>query len=400
MSNFVLAPTLLLFVLISLLPSTVCWTYEEEFNFRNIALQNYNKYIRPLNDLSETILVDLSISISKISDFDIVKGELKVEMWLLLSWTDERICWNETVHKVTEVSLSNNKLWSPTISLHHTENTIDFSEDTHLYLFSNGSVTQWRRRYFNIFCDVDVYAFPFDKHNCETILYFSHYNIRRARFTSLFCQDITNFTNTNWVIRVSCEIKDMHNFSQAFLTLKLERKFQLQCLSTLLPLFIFLILNIMVGHLPIESGEKVTFATTVFLSNIVYFEDVSKQLPREPSRVPLIFLCHLIMTFLTGLAVVGAIVTSKIFRKTKSSQMVETSKTDAKNYQVQFISNEGGDNNDPDFMKDNDAKIMDGRRRNCEDYSKIESMMLYIMTFISVLFAFVFAGLFSESIFQ
>lgn len=400
MSNFVLAPTLLLFVLISLLPSTVCWTYEEEFNFRNIALQNYNKYIRPLNNLSETILVNLSIGISKISDFNIVKGELKVEMWLLLSWTDEKICWDESVHNVTEVFLSNNKLWSPTISLHHTENTIDSSEDTHLYLFSNGSVIQWRRRYFNILCDVDVYAFPFDKHNCETILYFSHYNIHRARFTSVFCQDISNFTNTNWVISVSCEIKDIHNFSQAFLTVKLARKFQLQCLSTLLPLFIFLILNIMVGHLPIESGEKVTFATTIFLTNIVYLEDVSKQLPREPRRVPLIFLCHLIMTFLTGLAVVGAIVTSKIFRKTKSSHMVETSKTVAKNYQVQLISNEEGDNNVPDFKEDNDAKIMDGRRRNCEDYSKIESIMLYIMTFISVLFAFVFAGLFSESIFE
>ena len=396
MPDSIFAPLLMICLPINIISPVACWTYEEEFNFRSNVLQRDDQNIRPLKNMNDTIDVSLDVNIVKINEFNIVNGQIKMQAYAYLEWYNERLFWNESLHRITEVLVSNDNIWSPAVKMYNTEDEIITRRLPYLRLLSNGSVTQWRNYNLNIFCNVNAYAFPFDKHNCETMLYFRDYDIQKVRFRKINCK-MTDLLHVKWLVNFSCEIKQIHNSSQCHLTIKLARKFQLQSFASLLPLFIFFILNIMVGYLPVESGEKVTFATTVFLSNVVYLRDINKQLPKEPNTIPLIFLCHLILTFLSGMAAVGTIITSKIFWKNKSSEPVTPPKKVAENSQIHFINSEddidkeGDFNGDRKTTKENDLK---------KEYYQIESVMFYIMAFITVLFASVFTALFTESIFK
>nr|8EIZ_A Chain A, Squid sensory receptor CRB1 [Sepioloidea lineolata]8EIZ_B Chain B, Squid sensory receptor CRB1 [Sepioloidea lineolata]8EIZ_C Chain C, Squid sensory receptor CRB1 [Sepioloidea lineolata]8EIZ_D Chain D, Squid sensory receptor CRB1 [Sepioloidea lineolata]8EIZ_E Chain E, Squid sensory receptor CRB1 [Sepioloidea lineolata] len=389
-----------------------CWTYEEEYYFRSNFLQQYNKDIRPLNDLSKPISVGIHLEIAKMNDFNLAEGRLKIQTYLILQWYDEKIFWNESTYPIPKLMVSSKKIWSPAISVYYTENEMDSKDQFQMEIYKNGSVHQWKSFYFNILCDVNARAFPFDKYTCETMFYFNDYDIQTAIFSSFRCISSTDLSRKAWYVSFSCDTKIGEEGSLGQLSLKLVRKVSLQCLSVLLPLFIFFILNIMIGYLPIESGEKVTFATTVFLSNVIYIDNLSKQLPKESSEIPLIFLCHIFLAFLSGLSAVGTIITSKIFCKYKSTESAPSpspapanNKIDVKkNSQIYSISKEGRvekEANSSDGIKatttTTTTTITEDLKKICLSYAKIESAILYIMTFISILCALVFTSLFFES---
>lgn len=64
----------MLFVLVSILPSVLCWTYQDELNFRKAHFKNYDKNIRPLKYMNDVVQINAALQLNSAQKFDIVNG--------------------------------------------------------------------------------------------------------------------------------------------------------------------------------------------------------------------------------------------------------------------------------------------------------------------------------------
>ena len=385
--------SLIFFLLLgSLFSSVSCWTYQEEYKLRKEYQRNYNKLIRPLKNMSDIVYVDAYIDLMNIQDFDLIYGCIKIEAYLTLNWQDEILPWNTTLYNITQLTVSNGEIWVPNVGFYNIQSDVPSKDFPPVILRNDGSVEKWISLNFKIKCNVNAYAFPFDKHSCQVDMYFDDYNIYKVKLRIISCSSKKSFDESNWKITMLCFADSRYNYSRGVLRFKLARKIRVKSFSNLLPLFIFLILNIMVGLLSVESGEKVTFATMVFLSNVVYLGDVNKLLPKEPTEIPLIFLCHLILTFLSGISVVNSIIACRKFWKCKLPEGNES------NPKIKLENEMEQSNKFTEFREDNPAMKFNEKRKKYLPHLNIEQITFNVMTFISVLYAIIFTGLFSEYI--
>lgn len=385
----------MLFVLVSILPSVLCWTYQDELDFRKTHFKNYDKNIRPLKYMNDVVQINAKLQLNSAQKFDIVNGQITVHGYLILKWYDELLSWDSTLNNITNITVFNKMIWHPSVMICNTESLIDIKSNSQVFLNSTGYVEMFIPMYFQSGCDIDAYAFPFDEHLCPICFCFTDYGVREVKLQYLNCTSPKYLNEHNWFLTMSCTIRN-DLFSEGFVELKFTRKIQIKSLSHLLPVFIFLILNIMAGQLPVESGEKVSFATTVFLTNIVYLGNINKYLPKEPTNIPLFFSCHLVLAFLSGITVIGSIVTSKRFWKSESPETVALNKVGPDNSQTQLENQAGTDTIELD-VKSLPIKEC-SMRKKCSSYCGFESLMHNVMFAMSIFYAIVFTSLFSHSL--
>ncbi|XP_046571058.1 CHRNA7-FAM7A fusion protein-like [Haliotis rubra] len=99
------------------------------------------------------------------------------------------------------------------------------------------------------------------------------------------------------------------NFSEIALQsviLTLERQSLFYVLSIIIPMALTSIMNAFVFIFPADSGEKVSFLISIFVSHAVFLNFVYDIMPRTSTRVPKIMIyliCILLQSFLALLAV-------------------------------------------------------------------------------------------------
>ncbi|XP_046544457.1 CHRNA7-FAM7A fusion protein-like [Haliotis rubra] len=104
-------------------------------------------------------------------------------------------------------------------------------------------------------------------------------------------------TNDAKLLRIA-EIKSV--------TLTLKRQSLFYVLSIIIPMALTSIMNAFVFILPANSGEKVSFLVSIFVSHAVFLNFVYDIMPRTSTRVPKIMIyliCILLQSFLALLAV-------------------------------------------------------------------------------------------------
>ncbi len=95
---------------------------------------------------------------------------------------------------------------------------------------------------------------------------------------------------------VTLEHRDTHNVvnnSIIFLTLKLHRNPRFYSVCLLVPLITIYALSVFVFFVPVESGEKLSFAITLFLAQTLNFTTLIAIFPENSRNFPLIgyFVC-------------------------------------------------------------------------------------------------------------
>ena len=80
-------------------------------------------------------------------------------------------------------------------------------------------------------------------------------------------------------------------------TLKLKRKPLYTILTVISPIWMLSILNIFVFMLPCDSGEKASYAVTVFLAFAVFLSIISSSLPTNSESISIMSIYIVILTF-------------------------------------------------------------------------------------------------------
>ncbi|XP_061189725.1 neuronal acetylcholine receptor subunit alpha-3-like [Saccostrea echinata] len=258
--------------------------------------EKYDKKIRPVRDYSTAVQMDVSLFLFSINKLDEVQEKLVTTAYLELVWIDEYLTWDPEDHEgIEHFYIPQKEIWTPDIVLkggftRFQELGGDFY---YLDLDSDGQITWLPYEVFESRCPIDITYFPFDEQICSISFVIWSYardeveiccSNHGMKFYQYEENSIWSIVNTNFTIIDDPGIRE----SEIMFTLHLRRKPFYFIRNIIIPVVLLAILNILTFVIPVDSGEKLTFGMTVFLSFLVFLNVISAQLPTNSESTPLL----------------------------------------------------------------------------------------------------------------
>ncbi|XP_062607807.1 acetylcholine receptor subunit alpha-1-A-like [Saccostrea cucullata] len=293
----------------------------------------YNNLIFPRKNFNDTILVDIGFSLIAITDFDEVAGTLEVIGILTITWYDELVddSYSSSVHgPFTEIAIPNGFLWKPPVSLFNSASAIEPVGDTSNYVrmyriddsndpYNRHGKMEWRPGVITkTGCTVDVAYFPFDRQTCN--ITFTHWGFtdKQVKFEpSASSLDLTDYSPSDeWSIEQSRLVEEtVDGGSFVKIEITLERKPTYYLVNFFLPILILGILTALVFILPLESGERVGYSVTGFLTFAVYLTLIAEGMPRTSEPMAILSYYLMSMVVVSAAATIITVFTLRIFLK-------------------------------------------------------------------------------------
>lgn len=256
-------------------------------HLQNYLFSNYTSQHRPRNNQSEAVQVSAIVNLLDITDFDDVKQQFTCNVIFDINWKDEFLAWDPDDFGGIKYFTFNNgyKAWFPSLTVTNTLEKRDvFSDDTQrMTVFNNGTVLWIPSAILKTSCPLNVRTFPFDVQECSIYLMAVHYTVDEVEFVT-GSDKVYNgrFQRSGtWdLLDTSLSSVRTGNVYKWRITLRFQRRALFYVLNVLIPIVILSILNMAVFLVPVESGEKLSFAITVLLSLVVFMTFVSELVPR------------------------------------------------------------------------------------------------------------------------
>ncbi|KAK3612317.1 hypothetical protein CHS0354_011035 [Potamilus streckersoni] len=307
-----LYPFLLTFLLIIYLRKTNTQTLDDAKDLlkKLFITDAYNKVVRPTCDQSATTNVSMSFYLTGIIDFDSQKEILTTSGYINIVWNDCKLIWNPLDYNNTYyILVPQDSVWTPDVDLRNSMSKLKGLGSSNFYLsvYNNGSVEWYPYGTWKSACNVDITYFPFDTQSCD--LKFGTWAYTTGDVSITVDQDAINLTfyeeNTAWtIVETSVNAINYMYSPVAVFTIKLNRKPLFFLLNILLPVIMLSLLNVCIFVLPAQSGEKASFAVTVFLSLVIFLSIVMGTLPQNSEEISFLGVYLVIMAAFSTLAVI------------------------------------------------------------------------------------------------
>ncbi|XP_054579976.1 neuronal acetylcholine receptor subunit alpha-4 isoform X1 [Eptesicus fuscus] len=259
----------------------------------------YNKWSRPVANISDVVLVHFGLSIAQLIDVDEKNQMMTTNVWVKQEWRDYKLCWDPRDYEnVTSIRIPSELIWRPDIVLYNNADG-DFAV-THLtkaHLFHDGRV-QWRPpAIYKSSCSIDVTSFPFDQQNCTMKFGSWTYDKAKVDLVSMHSHvDRLGFWESGeWVImdavgtyntrKYECCAEVYPDITYAFVIRRLPLFYTV---NLLIPCLLLSCLTVLVFYLPSQCGEKVTLCISVLLSLTVFLLLITEIIPSTSLVIPLI----------------------------------------------------------------------------------------------------------------
>ncbi|XP_062583247.1 neuronal acetylcholine receptor subunit alpha-3-like [Saccostrea cucullata] len=300
------------------------YPYSDAKSLLQDVFQNYSTEIRPKENMSETLEVSVSPIVFSVNDFDEVSGVLSIVSSFTLFWHDFRLTWIPSNYGgIEHLPVPKQRLWVPNIFLLDPAKKMEAigDEDFLGRISYSGQVTWVPAGLLQTSCNVDMYRFPFDTQSCTFTIALWGYSPSEARLIphNNLTTVVTSYysENAQWTLKGTLmkrtALADYDNLLE--IGLILERKFLYFVINMLAPILLLSLLNPLVFVLPIESGERVSYAITIFLSFAVFMTLLSDNIPKSSEPMSLMSYFLIITMAMSTLICVLAVVTMRFHFK-------------------------------------------------------------------------------------
>lgn len=256
-------------------------------------IKSYDKTLRPRNDQSQNISLDVKFNFLSINKFDELEGKLVCTAFLGLAWTDDFLTWDYSTYPIGRFTLPQTLVWKPDFVLRN--GFTEFKElggsFYNVILTVDGDVAWNPYQVFETKCALDVTYFPFDSQTCDIVFtMWSHFTFQvsiNPTVDNIIMGEYTS--NALWTIESTSQNVD-NTGSRSVITysLNIKRKPSYYVSTIILPVVFLGILNILVFVLPADAGEKMSYSITVALGFMVFLTLVSTQLPANSDNISML----------------------------------------------------------------------------------------------------------------
>ncbi|XP_061188762.1 neuronal acetylcholine receptor subunit alpha-7-like [Saccostrea echinata] len=299
----------------------VCSSSDDIVNLHDSLFKNYRNSVRPVRNQHDAVHVNISFNIIMIHDLDLKNQVLTTNAWLRIAWTDEFLTWNATdFNNVTEILVSRGEVWTPDLLVENTafgyrelgiEKMLLNLDNKGQIIWEPGLITQ-------TICEVNIAKYPFDSQHCSIrVMSWMHTNRSLQVSVARDFIDTTNYyPNGEWDL-VHTRVKAFspedgsYNVGEilpgAEAIIELRRRPVYYIISTILPISMLSLLNVLVFMLPTNTGEKMTLAVTVLLSFTVFMSVVNEVMPKTSNSVSILAVYLTILLTMSGLSVASTV---------------------------------------------------------------------------------------------
>ncbi|XP_066540657.1 neuronal acetylcholine receptor subunit alpha-3 [Hoplias malabaricus] len=306
---------------------------EAEHRLFSVIFSSYNQYIRPVENVSDPVIVQFEVSMSQLVKVDEVNQIMETNLWLRHIWNDYKLRWDpKDFGGVEFIRVPSNRIWKPDIVLYN--NAVgDFQVDdkTKALLRYNGDVTWIPPAIFKSSCKIDVTYFPFDYQNCT--MKFGSWTYDKAKIDLVLIGSTINlkdfWESGEWMIIDAPGYKHdiKYNCCEEIYTditysLYIRRLPLFYTINMIIPCLLISFLTVLVFYLPSDCGEKVTLCISVLLSLTVFLLVITETIPSTSLVIPLIGEYLLFtMIFVTLSIVITVFVLNVHYRTPKTHTM-------------------------------------------------------------------------------
>uniref|UniRef100_A0ABM5EXK0 Neuronal acetylcholine receptor subunit alpha-3 n=1 Tax=Pogona vitticeps TaxID=103695 RepID=A0ABM5EXK0_9SAUR len=276
-----------------------CRCSEAEHRLYTELFANYNNIIRPVENLSDPVIIWFEVSLSQLVKVDEVNQIMETNLWLRHIWNDYKLKWNpDNYGGVQFIRVPSQKIWKPDIVLYN--NAVgDFQVDdkTKALLNYTGNITWTPPAIFKSSCKIDVTYFPFDYQNCT--MKFGSWSYEKAEIDLVLVGSTMNlkdyWESGEWAIIKAAGYKHDIKYNcceevypDITYSLYIRRLPLFYTINMIIPCLLISFLTVLVFYLPSDCGEKVTLCISVLLSLTVFLLVITETIPSTSLVIPLI----------------------------------------------------------------------------------------------------------------
>ncbi|CAB1352379.1 unnamed protein product [Coregonus sp. 'balchen'] len=200
---------------------------------------------------------------------------------------------------ITEISLSSDAIWVPDLIISEFVDVGESPAIPYVYVNSSGMVKNNKPIQVVSACDLELYAFPFDKQNCTLTFRswlhsVSEVNLTLWRSAEEIANDQKSFMDDGewellsvpsryWQLRL-----DNRDYAHIQFNVLIRRRPLLYVVSLLIPSIFLMLVDIISFYLPPNSGTRITFKTSILLGYTVFRVNLMNEMPATTIRTPLI----------------------------------------------------------------------------------------------------------------
>ncbi|XP_033761551.1 neuronal acetylcholine receptor subunit alpha-6-like [Pecten maximus] len=225
--------------------------------------------------------------------------------YLIIGWYDDNLQWTPSVFNgIQHILTPQSDIWKPDIALQNGFTKLkDLGDDFILSAVEYDGYVSWIPfEVFDTKCSIDIKYFPFDRQTCDIILgvWISTVDEIDVEVGSKGIQMDDYQTNGEWDVVNTSAVASLSKYDESMVTfsITMKRKPQYIMVSVLLPILMLSILSVCTFIIPIESGEKISYAMTLYLAFAVFLTIVSSSLPKSATM-------SLLSTYLVVLLSIG-----------------------------------------------------------------------------------------------
>uniref|UniRef100_A0A4W5QDW0 5-hydroxytryptamine receptor 3B n=1 Tax=Hucho hucho TaxID=62062 RepID=A0A4W5QDW0_9TELE len=264
-------------------------------------LRKYDCGVRPVQNWTRPTLIHIDLILQSV--LDVVKKNnsiLTTSIWYRQIWTDEFLVWDpEEFDGITEISLSSDAIWVPDLIISEFVDVGESPAIPYVYVNSSGMVKNNKPIQVVSACDLELYAFPFDKQNCTlTFRSWLHsvneVNLTLWRSAEEIANDQKSFMDDGewellsvpsryWHLRL-----DDRDYAHIQFNVLIRRRPLLYVVSLLIPSIFLMVVDVISFYLPPNSGTRITFKTSILLGYTVFRVNLMNEMPATAIRTPLI----------------------------------------------------------------------------------------------------------------
>ncbi|XP_077986140.1 acetylcholine receptor subunit alpha-like [Glandiceps talaboti] len=298
-------------------------TYDIYTRIKKDVFANYDKYVRPAEDVSDVNIINFRLSVNQIEDVDEKRQVITTRAWLKQDWTDIRLTWDPANYSdVDNIIIPFDYIWYPDIVLY---NSVEWIGESYtlppaslVRIFSTGFVDMGIPVKLRSPCLMNLIKFPFDVQHCYLKFGMWQYNGNESYLNPIddYVAEEDYVQNSEWELIESSAQTQMQKYpcciffySMLTYTIVLERKPLFYVVNLVVPCFVLTVLTLFTFYLPSDSGEKMTLGISILLTLAVYSVIIADSMPPTSTGIPLL---HQYVMFSTALVMISVIMTTVV----------------------------------------------------------------------------------------
>ena len=291
----------------------------QERQLQHSLLKDYRRDVLPLWNNSK-MNVSVGMAMRAINNVDQLDGTIRFNVWFRYRWRDEYLTWNPKITDqltfTTDPTISSS-IWTPDIYIYNTANNpMSQLAYTHATVYPTGDVLLSRPGIITSTCSFDLSDFPYDQQVCALKFGSWAYSSKRLDLYKFIPDvDVSNYQyNHEWtLVHFNSTINEKYYsccedaYQDITFNIIIRRKPGYFSQNIILPAFTTSSLMVLALFIPWNSGERISFATTVMLTMTVYLLILSEHLPQTNTN-PLMSIMFIGLTMLAFIGLFFTIV--------------------------------------------------------------------------------------------